>query len=127
MVSSAEPVQLMPLLAAKLRVWTPVPIANVAEPPKFSVPTVSEFPVVAPVLKIPPFKATGPLAITLEVPKVRVPSLMLVRPVYKFAPENISVPAPVFVTAPVVLVLAPDMVSVLAVTSMVEVVPAVNT
>jgi hypothetical protein len=62
----------------------------------------------------------------LLTPYCSVPALTVVKPVYKFAPERISVPAPAFVSAPVVLVLAPEIVKVLAVTSNDEVVAAVN-
>lgn len=39
--------------------------------------------------------------------KLKVPALTVVAPLYKFAPDKINVPLPVFVNAPVVLVLAP--------------------
>ena len=49
-------------------------------------------------------------------------------PVWRFAPESLSVPAPAFVRPPLVAVVAPDIVSVVAepVTSIVEVVLAVS-
>jgi hypothetical protein len=50
---------------------------------------------------------------------------MVVVPVYRFTPDNVSVPAPAFVKAPVVLAAAPEIVSAL-VTSIVEVVPVVK-
>ena len=48
---------------------------------------------------------------------------MLVAPVYAFAPERVSVPAPILVKAPLVAVDAPEMVSVLVVISNVAVLP----
>ena len=57
---------------------------------------------------------------------LKVPFVILVAPVYKLAPERTKIPAPVLVNAPVVLVLAPEMVKVLVLTSIVEVVPVFN-
>ena len=73
--------------------------------------------------KVPPLTVTAPFESALLAPYLSVPALTVVRPVYKFAPDNIKVPAPTFVSAPVVLVLAPEIVNVLAVTSMEEIVP----
>ena len=64
----------------------------------------------------------------LLIPHFRVPALTVVVPVYKLFPERVKMPEPIFVRAPVVLVLAPEIVRVVPefVISMVEVVPAVK-
>ena len=71
----------------------------------------------------PRFPETPPLPI---VATLSTPTLIVVTPVYKFVPDNVSMPLPIFVRAPVVLVLAPEIVKLFVVTSMDEVVPAVN-
>ena len=61
-------------------------------------------------------------------PTCRVPARMVVAPVFALAPVSVSVPSPSLVSAPVVLVLAPLMVRLVAAlaTSIALVVPAVS-
>ena len=65
-------------------------------------------------------------AITLALPLVSVPALIVVTPEYRLVPDKIKVPTPVLVNAPVVAVLAPAKVRAFAVTSNVDVVPALR-
>jgi len=74
----------------------------------FNVPTVSSFPVVAPLLKVPPLKTRFDVfAILLAPPNAKIPDEIVVVPEYVFAPERVHVPVPDLVTAPVVVVIAP--------------------
>jgi hypothetical protein len=67
--------------AAKVIVWTPVPRAIVELAFKFKVPTVSEKPAAAPVLKVPPFNTTLLASgITPAAPSRKVPLVMVVVP-----------------------------------------------
>ena len=73
----------------------------------------------------PMFPATPPFPI---VAALKVPALIVVTPVYAFAPDNVSVPLPIFVSPPVVAALAPLIVRLVAavVTSIELVVRLVN-
>ena len=112
-----------------VRVSVPAPVVTVP-------PVTPLFTVKAPMLSENPFRSyvppsltvTAPVDNALAAPYCNAPALIVVRPVYKFAPDSFSVPVPAFVNAPVVFVLAPVIVSVLAAvaTFTVEVVPAVN-
>ena len=62
----------------------------------------------------------------LEFPSCKIPALTVVKPLYKFVPDHTNVPAPDLVMAPVVDVLAPLHVKVLAAILMVDVVALVK-
>ena len=63
---------------------------------------------VAALVAAPRFPATPPLPI---VATLNTPALIVVTPVYKFVPDNVNVPLPIFVSEPVVFVLAPEIVT----------------
>ena len=58
--------------------------------------------------------------------RLSVPALTVVNPVYEFAPAKVNMPAPSLVSAPLVAAPAPVSVRLLAVTSIVDVVPVVS-
>jgi hypothetical protein len=63
-----------------------------------SVPTVSEKPVVEPVLRVPPLRVMVPVAARILVVPLRfnVPAVIVVPPVKVLLPESVSVPVPAF-------------------------------
>ena len=101
----------------------PVPLNASASAPIVKAPAVPSNSKAAPDVTLTP-PATVPSAVLLAARKA--PALIVVRPVYRLAPESTKLPDPAFVRAPEVLVLAPDIVKVFAATSMVPVVVAVK-
>jgi hypothetical protein len=78
MVKVLPAVQLAALLALKFIVWVPVPKAIVELSESVNVPTVSENPVVIPVLNVPPFKIKlDVFGITPAAPNCKVPPVIL--------------------------------------------------
>ena len=108
MVNVLAAVQATALLAAKVRVCTPVPKAMLELSVNANVPMVSEKPVVAPVLNVPPFKVIASVLRILSAADIcRIPPVIVVAPLYVFTPDKVKVPVPVLVKAPV-LEIIPD-------------------
>jgi hypothetical protein len=64
------------------------------------VPTVSEYPVVAPVLNVPPLSIIlEEFEITPAAPSCKVPAVIVVVPSYEFGPEIVVIPDPELLTS----------------------------
>jgi hypothetical protein len=90
---------------------------------KVTKPTASEKFAIS---NVPPDTVTAPFESALLIPYLSMPALIVVIPVYKFSPESTNTPSPYFVSAPEALALAPEIVSVLLTTSIMDVVAAVK-